>query len=155
MLDSKTLRLIIKSIFNIDDDYIVPIINNWFLPQVNLDKKTGTYIGYRILSKRYSYADSSSNILKKDSIKVAFRLTFIGYNAEKLADQIHFWRDQKSVNKLFDSYKLKLNYSDMTSFTYPIKSENYPIAWIFDLSVLSDYFEDLKLQSPNKRLKKY
>jgi hypothetical protein len=92
MLDTKTLRLIVKSIFNIDDDYIVPIINNWFLPQVNLDEEPGTYIGYRILSKRYSYADSSSINLKKDSIKVAFRLTFIGSNTEQLADQIYFWK---------------------------------------------------------------
>ena len=154
MLDSKTLRLIIKSIFNIDDDYIVPITSNWFVPDVNLDTNPGTYIGYRIMSKRNVFAENSNNNLKIDSIKVCFRLTFIGSDAEQLADQIYFWKDQKTVKKIFDSYKLRFNYSDMVSFSYPIKFKNFDMSWIFDLSVFSDYLEDLKIQYPNKRLKK-
>lgn len=154
MLDSKTLRLIIKSIFNIDDDYIVPITSNWFVPDVNLDTNPGTYIGYRIISKRIVHTESSNNNLKIDSIKVFFRLTFIGSNAEQLADQIYFWQDQKTVKKVFDSYKLRFNYSQIDSYSYPIKSRNFEMSWVFDLSVFSDYLEDLKLQYPNKRLKK-
>ena len=77
---------------------------------------------------------------------------YIGYysgtifkNAEKIADQIHFWKDIDDVNKVFKKYKVELNYNSMESFTYPVKDSSWPMAWVFDMSVSSDYNEELKL----------
>lgn len=148
MLDSKTLRQIIKEIFQFDDDFIVPISSNWFLPDINLDENPGTYIGYRILSKK-KY--SSEN--KEDELKVSFRLTFVGENAEQMADRVHFWKDMKEVQKVFSTYKIQFNYSDLVSFTYPVRNNNCEMSWILDMSCYSDYLQDLKLiNSDNKRL---
>lgn len=148
MLDSKTLRQIIKEIYQLDDDFIVPISSNWFVPEVKLDEKPGTYIGYRIVSKKNYFSTSEA-----DELKVSFRLTFIGENAEKLADNVHFWKDMKEVQKVFLKYKIQLNYSDCVSFTYPLKNDKSEMSWIIDMSCYSDYIQDLKLiKSDTKRL---
>lgn len=148
MLDSKTLRQIIKEIFQFDDDFIVPISSNWFLPDINLDENPGTYIGYRILSKKNYSSDN-----KEDELKVSFRLTFVGENAEQMADRVHFWKDMKEVQKVFSKYKIQFNYSDLVSFTYPVRYNNCEMSWILDMSCYSDYLQDLKLiNSDNKRL---
>ena len=52
MLDSKSLRDILKEIYGIEDKYLVPISTNWFIPTTDPEDKVGTWIGYRILSKR-------------------------------------------------------------------------------------------------------
>ena len=52
MLDSKSLRSVLKEIFGIEDKYLVPISTNWFLPTVDPEDKVGTWIGYRIQSKK-------------------------------------------------------------------------------------------------------
>ena len=154
MLNSKILRQLIKDIYNLDDDFIVPISSNWFIPEINLDEKPGTYIGYRIISKRNCYAETLNNKHKKDYIKTGFRLCFVGPESEALKEQVHFWKDNQNVNKLFSFHKLVLNYTDMTSFTYPVRNEKgyQEMAWIIDMSCNSDYFQDLKqINSDSKK----
>ena len=145
MIDSETLRDIIKEIFKIDEKYIIPINMNWFFPIVDTQDVDCTYIGYRIIQKKMVPAESQFNENKKDFIRISFRLTFIGKNAEKISDQIHFWKDIDDVNKVFKKYKVELNYNSMESFTYPMKDSSWPMAWVFDMSVSSDYNEELKL----------
>jgi len=146
MLNSKLLKQLLKDVYNLDDDFILPISTNWFVPDVNLIDKPGTYIGYRILAKKNHYAEAQDNKRRKDYIRVSFRLCFVGPNAEDLAEQVHFWKDNYNVQNFFSSHKLILNYTDMTSFTYPVSKENQSneMAWIIDMSCNSDYFQDLK-----------
>ena len=150
MLDTATLRQIIKEIYNLDDDCIKAITTNWFLPEITNDIPE-IIIGYRILSKRKINAEDSFNKEKKDCIKSSFRIVFVGENAEQFADQLHFWQDNKEVLKIFDKYKVKINFNDMTAFTYPIKAGNCEMAWIFDMSARSDYHSDLKLAKANRK----
>ena len=151
MLTSNLLRQLIKDIYNFEEEFIIPVSSNCFLPDVTLIEKPGTYIGYRILSKRIHYSQDKENKQLVDAIKVSFRLSLVGIKAEELADQIHFWNDNHDIQKLFASYKLRFNYSDMTNFTYPMRKENSPaeIAWICDMSCCSDYFQDLKQINTN------
>ena len=146
MLDSNTLRQIIKEIYQFDDDFIVPITTNWFVPDINLNEKPGTYIGYRILSKKNYFAAN-----KEDELKVSFRLTFIGENAEQMADKVHFWKDMKEVKKIFEKYKVQMDYSDLVAFTYPEKQNKSEMSWILDMSCYSDYGQDLKQINSNSK----
>lgn len=155
MLTSNLLRQLIKDIYNLEDEFIIPISSNWFLPDVNLIEKPGTYIGYRIISKKNRFAEDNDDKQSLDSIKVSFRLCFIGIQAEELVDQIHFWKVNHNIQKLFASYKLILNYSDMTIFSYPMRIENSPAetVWICDMSCCSNFYQDLKQINTNtKRL---
>lgn len=150
MLDTATLRKIIKEIYNLDDDCIKTISTNWFIPEIPTDNPE-IIIGYRITSKRKISAENSFNKERRDCIESSFRLSFVGEKAEQFADQIHFWQDNKDVIKIFDKYKIKINFHNMTNFTYPIKDGICEVAWIFDMSACSDYHSDLKLTKANQK----
>ena len=55
------------------------------MQNVDFNEKSRTYIGYRILNK--TAVDSEKTVMKVD-----FRITVFGGNAEKIADTIHFWK---------------------------------------------------------------
>lgn len=152
MLDSSTLRNIIKEIFNLDDSYIIPITSNWFIPDSEFLDKDTLYIGYRIISSRKASVKNPCNESKKSYIKTSFRLSLIGANAEKIASQINFWEDINDIQKIFNKYKVQMNYEELTSFTYPVRNSNFDVAWVFDMSVKSDYQEDLKLVKAERKL---
>ena len=90
MLNAKKLREILKEIYGIEDKYLVPISTNWFLPTTDPEDKKHTWIGYRILSKKPYIRTSQRGRDKVKDIKVNFRLTFVGPQAEELADQTSF-----------------------------------------------------------------
>ncbi|MBR5966203.1 MAG: hypothetical protein IK015_08840 [Treponema sp.] len=146
MLNLKTLRIILKEIFELDDEHIVPITANWFVPSVNLKEEDEIYLGYRIISKKQFSLKDDENA-GPDFIKVYFRLSFLGRNSEQFAEQIYFWKDNDKVKNVFASFDLELNFNDISSFTYPISSsvKNGEMSWIFDMSAMSDYEKELKL----------
>lgn len=146
MLDATILRNTLKTIFGVEDKYLVPISTNWFLPTIDPDDHVGTWIGYRILSKRpYVRAMQRGTDMTKD-LKVSFRLTFVGPQAEALSDQVLLWEDRTDVSKAFEESYSQINYTDRTSFTYPIRNGGYndEIAWIVDLSAQTTYSVDTK-----------
>ena len=146
MLDAQILRSTLKEIFGIDDKYLVPISTNWFLPTTDPDDKTNTWIGYRILSKKpYVRAAQYGTDMTKP-IKVNFRLTFVGPLAEKYADQVLLWEDRTDVTIAFEKSQSQINYTDRTSFTYPVRNGGYndEMAWIVDLSAQTSYMVDTK-----------
>ncbi|MBQ0003924.1 MAG: hypothetical protein KBT21_10375 [Treponema sp.] len=114
MLNTEALKQILSTIFKIDDDHIVPITTNWFVPDVKLD---GTdYIGYRIISKTPCYKQTGSILDKQaeknknpEQIKISFRLSFVGEHAESLSEKILTWGNNKQIKKLFDSVNSKLD----------------------------------------------
>ena len=146
MLDAKILRDTLKEIFGIEDRYLVPISTNWFLPTVDPEDKVHTWIGYRILSKKpYVRAVQYGSDMTKP-VKVSFRLTFVGPQAEELADQILLWEDRTDVIKAFEKSQSQINYTDRTSFTYPVRNGGYndDMAWIVDMSAQTSYIVDTK-----------
>ena len=146
MLDSASLRATLKEIFGIEDKYLVPISTNWFLPTTGPQDKVNTWIGYRILNKKpYTRAAQRGREMVKD-LKVSFRITFVGPQAEALADQVLLWEDRTDVTEAFEKTASQINYTDRTSFTYPVRNGGYndDLAWIVDLSAQTSYNVDTK-----------
>lgn len=146
MLDAEILRSTLKEIFGIDDKYLVPISTNWFIPTTDAEDKVHTWIGYRILSKRpYVRAAQYGKDMTKP-IKVDFRITFVGPQAERLADQVLLWEDRTDVTQAFEKSLSQINYVDRVSFTYPVRNGGYNdgMAWIVDMSAQTSYIVDTK-----------
>ncbi len=146
MLDATSLRDILKDIFGVEDKYLVPISTNWFLPTIDPDEEIGTWIGYRIISKRPNIRAYQSGVYMEKSIKVEFRITFVGPHAEEYADQLLMWDDRTDVRDAFAKYRAQVNYQDRTSFTYPVRNGGFndDLAWIVDLSAQTFYEVDTK-----------
>lgn len=146
MLNAKSLRQALQEIFGIEDKYLVPISTNWFVPTVDPEDKVHTWIGYRIMSKKpYVRAAQWGQSMTKP-IKVSFRLTFVGPQAEELADQVLLWEDRTDVTKAFERVDAQINYTDRTSFTYPVRNGGYndDMAWIIDMTAQTSYIVDTK-----------
>lgn len=146
MLNAKILRETLKAIYGIEDKYLVPISTNWFLPTTDPDDKVHTWIGYRILSKKpYVRAAQHGRDMTKQ-LKVTFRLTFVGPQAEELADQTLLWEDREDVTVEFEKSSTQLNYIDRTAFTYPVRNSGYndDMAWIVDMPAQTSYIVDTK-----------
>ena len=146
MLNAKILKGILKEIYGIDDKYLVPISTNWFLPTTDPDDKVHTWIGYRILNKKpYVRAAQRGRDMTKP-IKVSFRLTFVGPQAEEFADQTLLWEDRTDVINAFERTESQINYTDRTAFTYPVRNGGYndDMAWIVDMSAQTSYIVDTK-----------
>ena len=146
MLDTKTLRETLKEIFGVDDKHLVPISTNWFLPTVDPEDKVGTWIGYRILSKKPYVRAWQAGVNIEKPVKVSFRLTFVGPQAEFLADQTLLWEDREDVSEAFEKSLTQINYTDRTAFTYPVRNGGYndDMAWIVDMSAQTSYIIDTK-----------
>ena len=146
MLNAKILRDTLKEIFGIDDKYLVPISTNWFLPTTDPDDHIGTWIGYRIMNKKpYVRAYQTGTMMTKP-IRVSFRITFVGPQAEELADQVLLWEDRTDVSNAFEKSQTQINYTDRVSFSYPVRNGGYndELAWIVDLSAQTSYEVDTK-----------
>lgn len=146
MLNAEALRDILKDIYGIDDKYIVPISTNWFVPTVDPEDTTGSWIGYRVISKKPLVRAYQSGVYMEKSIRVEFRLTFVGPEAESLADQTLLWEDRKDVVDAFAKYHAQVNYRDRTSFSYPVRNGGFndSLAWIVDMSAQTFYEVDTK-----------
>lgn len=146
MLNAEILRDTLKEIFGVEDKYLVPISTNWFLPTTDSQDHVGTWIGYRIISKKpYVRAAQYGTDMVKP-IRVQFRITFVGPQAEKFADQVLLWEDRTDVTEAFEKSQTQINYTDRTSFTYPVRNGGFndDLAWVVDLSAQTSYEVDTK-----------
>jgi hypothetical protein len=146
LLNATTLRSILKEIYGIEDKYLVPISTNWFLPTTDPNDKVGTWIGYRIINKKPYVRAYQGNTMMTKPVRVTFRLSFVGPQAEELADQVLLWEDRKDVTEAFEREQAQINYTDRVSFTYPVRNGGYndDLAWIVDLSAQTSYEVDTK-----------
>lgn len=146
MLDAVSLRRVLKEIYGIEDKYLVPISTNWFLPTTDPEDKVHSWIGYRIISKKPVQRLYQNGLYVVKPIKVSFRITFVGPQAEELADQCLAWEDRTDVTSAFEKEKAQINYVDRTSFTYPVRNGGYndALAWIVDMSAQTFYEIDTK-----------
>jgi len=148
LLDMVALRDILKTIYGVEDKYLGPISTNWFIPTVDASDKVGTWIGYRVLDKKsYTRAYQPDNTIVKP-VKVSFRISFIGPQAEELADQTLLWDNRTDVNNAFAKYQAQVNYTDRVGFTYPIRNGGFndSLCWIVDMSAQTTYEIDTKQQ---------
>lgn len=145
MLKTKSLRKVLQDIFGIDNQHLVPLDEGWYVPTYDKADKVGTWIGYRIMSKKPNVrtftgrnADGPSKI---KSIKVTFRISFIGPQAEDLCDQTLMWDDRKDVQQAFENCQAQINYVDRQTFSYPVKNGglNDNLCWIADFSAMTFY----------------
>ena len=57
----------------------------------------GTWIGYRIIDKKPLLRAYQAGVYMEKSVRVSFRLTFVGPHAEDLANQVLLWDDRQDV----------------------------------------------------------
>ena len=144
MLNSDTLRKIIIDIFGIDDRYVVPLDEGWYVPTYDRNDKIGTWIGYRILTKKQNTRAIVQGKTYAKSIKVRFRLTFVGKQAEELADSTIMWDDRKDVAKAFADVQFQLNYNRRQQFSYPVANGglNDNLCWCVDFEAQGFYTQN-------------
>lgn len=145
MLNTKKLKSVLKEIFGVDDKYLVPLDEGWYVPTYDKTDKVGTWIGYRIMTKKPNVrtftGHNSSGPTKIKSIKVTFRISFIGPQAEELCDQTLMWDDRQDVKTAFEQQDTQLNYVDRQVFSYPVKNGglNDNLCWCVDFPAQTFY----------------
>lgn len=146
MLNTDILRSIIKEIYGVDDKYIVPIATNWFLPTVDKDDKVGTWIGYRILNKEPYARAWQSGLFMVKPLKMKFRLSFTGPQAEELANQTLLWEDRYDVTVAFERHQIQVNYTTRQLFSYPVRNSGFndEMCWVVDFDAQTTYEVDTK-----------
>lgn len=129
MMTETNLKEILKALFSIDDEHLLPITTNWFIPEIKPGMNDDT-IGYRVQSK--SLREDNG----KKYLKANFRLSFVGEHAEELSQEVLLWQCNEKTNSLFEKYNIQIDYPGIVVFSYPVKEGN-KIAWIVDLSAKS------------------
>lgn len=137
LLNSKSLRSALLKIFDIDEKYLIPLNDGWFVPTSLPEEIVGTWIGYRINSIRpYARAYASGATFVKP-VKISFRITFIGTDAEDLALQTMFWEDRSDVTDVFEKeYLTQINYNERQVYSYPVKNKGFNdyLSWVADFT---------------------
>ena len=146
MLDSEALRQALKDIYKVDDKYIVPLDSGWYVPTYDKNEKVGTWIGYRILEVKPNVRTGYTGRSYTKSVKIRFRLSFIGKQAEELALQTLLFDDRIDVTKAFEQSQTQLNYVSREILTYPVKEGglNDSLVWFTDIDCQSFYAADVK-----------
>lgn len=146
MINMTTLRSILKRIYGVQDKYLIPLNESWFVPTMDDNDKTGTWIGYKVLNKvRYARAGQSNGNMCVEE-RITFRLTFVGANAEELADQTMLWENRSDVTDAFtDIGNAEINYDNRSIYTYPVRNKglNDKLCWIVDMKCQTVYTEDM------------
>lgn len=146
MFDTTILRSILKEIYGVDDKYLVPLNNGWFVPTVDPNEKVGTWIGYRINSYTPYTRAYQAGLYYTKPIKVKFRISFVGPEAETLVQQTLLWEDRKDVTDALEKYQLQINYDSREIYSYPIRNAGFNdmLCWIVDFSAQTSYEVDTK-----------
>ena len=141
MFNSKSLRIALKNLFGVEDKYIVPISEGWFVPTLPEEETVGTWIGYRIMSYTPYTRSLQMNADKAVPVKVSFRMTFVGPEAEELAQQTLLWETRSDVTKIFEDMEAQINYTNRHVFSYPLKNKGFNdmCCWVVDLSAQTFY----------------
>lgn len=118
--------------------YIVPLQGNFFIPTMDVDEESATWIGFIPLELRSLMRASiqePENLLVKN-LQVKLRLTFTGPEAEKWACSTLFWEHRQDVKEIFEGRMYtQINYNDRRVYTKPmdLSGDNDQIVWVTDL----------------------
>lgn len=146
MLDSNALRQALKDIYGVADKYIVPMDSGWYVPTYDKNEKVGTWIGYRILEVKPNVRAGYTGAGYSKSVKIKFRLSFIGKQAEQLALQTLLFDEREDVVKAFEKSQTQLNYVSREILTYPVREGglNDSLVWFTDIDCQSFYAVDVQ-----------
>lgn len=145
MLDSVALKQALKDIYKVDDKYIVPLDQGWYVPTHDKNETVGTWIGYRILEVKPNVRTGYTGRSYTKSVKIRFRLSFVGKQAEELALQTLLFDDRIDVTEAFEKSQTQLNYVSREILTYPVKEGglNDSLVWFTDIDCQSFYAADV------------
>lgn len=151
MIDAPSLRQALKTIYGVEDKYLVPLDEGWYVPTFDPTDKVGSWIGYRILSKRPALRAYKNAGAYVRSLKVIFRISFVGPQAETLADQTMLWDDRKDVREAFDAMNAQLDYDKRTQFSFPVKNGglNDNLCWCVDFAAHTFFEKEVKYEKWN------
>lgn len=149
MLDSKALRKALKDIYGVEDRYLVPMDEGWYVPTYDPKNVIGTWIGYRILEVKPNLRTGYTGTSYNKSVKIRFRLSFIGKQAEELALQTLLFDDREDVVTAFEVSQTQLNYVSREILTYPVREGglNDNLVWFTDIDCQSFYAADVKYEN--------
>lgn len=145
MLDTSILREILKEIYGVEDKYLVALSTHEFAPSVEFNA-AATWIGYRVLTKQpyiRAYQAGRDMVLP---IKCRFRLSFVGTEAEELANQTMLWDMRTDVRNSFESRGIQLNYVQRQVESFPLKQGGYndELGWKVDFDCQTFYQVDTR-----------
>lgn len=146
MLDTTALRQALKDIYCVADKYLVPMDTGWYVPTYDKDDKVGSWIGYRILSVKPNVRAGNTGSGYEKSVKIRFRLSFVGKQAEQMALQTLLFDERSDVIKAFEKSYTQINYTSREIMTYPIREGglNDSLCWFVDIECQSFYAHDAK-----------
>ncbi len=127
--------------------YIVPLQGNWYNPTTGFDSKN-TWVGYCIDNIAYSSAaiNRGTEIIRQ--AKAQIHLTFIGNNAEDMANDTVFWPYRADVVKEFERYDGVLNNKDFRVFTSLYMQEGLANTLCYNINLVVSYNEKKVINSP-------
>lgn len=119
--------------------YIVPLQGNWYNP--SQESKLDNWIGYVIDSCRTNVAiinrgDDGRRYYRE--AQTSIHLSFIGVNAETMAQSVLFWLVRADVTKLFDDkYKGVINNKEFELYSslYMQEGLNSTLCWNIEFSL--------------------
>lgn len=93
MMTESNLKKVLKTLFSIDDEHLLPITTNWFVPEIKPGTNEDT-IGYRIQSKSIREENISEQVseyhLLENMLKNFLRKFYCGSVMKK---QMYFLRN--------------------------------------------------------------
>lgn len=146
------LREILKEIYEVDDKYLIALSTHEFVPSVDLEDTTATWIGFRVLTKQPYIRAYQAGLNMVLPIKCSFRISFVGVDAEELANQTMLWDMRTDVRQSFESREIQLNYVQRQIKSFSLKQGGYndEVGWMTDFDCQTFYQVDTK-QKPWKR----
>lgn len=157
MLDMNALRSILTDIYGFDDNHLLPLNNNLFVPTLDKTDLVGTFIGYRIMEKKpslrayggpYTHYPAEMKVGQEfiTEIECKFRLSFIGPQAEELADQTLLWDIRDDVRQAFEKHVIQINYIKRRMWSYPVREGGFNdnMCWLVDFETRTAYSVETK-----------
>jgi hypothetical protein len=125
------------------DKYVLPLQGNWFVPTSALeagDESPTTWIGYLILESRGETrsANYQGQVIERQ-MRQLFRLTFVGPQAEELANSTFFWEERKDVQDAFADMDAQLAYNQRRVYTRIFEQQGYndTLVWVVDMMAMA------------------
>lgn len=127
--------------------YIVPLQGNWYNP-VTEEDSLNTWVGYMIDSVEYSSAAIEQGVRIIRTGRAIIHLTFIGPEAEEMANTVIFWPYRADVTKELNKYNGVLNNKDFKVFTSLYLQEGIATTLCYNTEIVITYNEVLPITAP-------
>lgn len=126
-------------------EYVIPLQGNWFVPTIDKESEHSTWCGFVILSTTPRIRAVQNGKIVQKSVKTRFRLSFIGPQAEEMANQTLLWDERIDVRDIFVNLcTAQLCYDERSIYTkiYEQEGQNSTLVWVVDMAAMSFYALD-------------